>query len=111
VSGIPQMIDTLVANVPDAAQGFRLLFAAGPFPENQIEFVKVREEYQGVWYRWRVAPHKAGFAQRCFAILTRHHLGSTREPNRFIDRVPSLPTMQPSLLLTAKAVAPDRFVP
>jgi hypothetical protein len=52
VSGIPQMIDTLVANVPNAAQGFRLLFAGEPFPGYQVELVKVREEYQGVWYRW-----------------------------------------------------------
>jgi hypothetical protein len=52
VSGIPEMIDTLVANVPHAAQGFRLLFAEEPFPGYQVELVKVREEYQGVWYRW-----------------------------------------------------------
>ena len=52
VSGIPEMIDTLVANVPNALQGFRLLFSADPFPGYQVDLVKVREEYQGVWYRW-----------------------------------------------------------
>src|SRR5687768_18603464 len=52
VSGIPQMIDTLVANVPNAEKGFRLLFSAEPFPGYQVELIKVRTEYQGVWYRW-----------------------------------------------------------
>ena len=52
VYGIPEMIDTLVANVPKAAQGFRLLFAADPFPRYQVELIKVWEEYQGAWYRW-----------------------------------------------------------
>jgi hypothetical protein len=52
VSGVPQMIDTLVANVPNAKEGFRLLFSAEPFPGYQVELAKVRAEYQGVWYRW-----------------------------------------------------------
>jgi hypothetical protein len=52
VSGIPQMIDTLIANVPNAEKGFRLLFSAEPFPGYQIELIKGRAEYQGVWYRW-----------------------------------------------------------
>jgi hypothetical protein len=52
VSGIPEMIDTLVANVPNAEKGFRLLFSADPFPGYQVELIKVRVEYQGVWYRW-----------------------------------------------------------
>jgi hypothetical protein len=52
VSGIPQMIDMLVADVPNAAQGFRLLFASEPFPGYQVELVQVREECRGVWYRW-----------------------------------------------------------
>jgi hypothetical protein len=52
VSGIPQMIDTLVANVPNAEKGFRLLSSSEPFPGYQVELVKVRPEFQGVWYRW-----------------------------------------------------------
>lgn len=52
VSGIPQMIDTLVANVPNSERGFRLLFSSEPFPGYQVELIKVREEYRGVWYRW-----------------------------------------------------------
>ena len=31
VSGVPEMIDELVADIPDARRGFRLLFLAAPF--------------------------------------------------------------------------------
>jgi len=37
VSGIPEMIDTLVGNIPNAEKGFRLLFASAPFPGYQIK--------------------------------------------------------------------------
>ena len=32
VSGIPQMIDRLVVDIPKAEQGFKLIFAQTPFP-------------------------------------------------------------------------------
>ena len=32
VAGIDQIIDRLVAPIPDVEQGFRLLFSATPFP-------------------------------------------------------------------------------
>ena len=32
VSDVPEMIDELVADIPNARQGFRLLFSAAPFP-------------------------------------------------------------------------------
>ena len=52
VSDIPEMIDTMVANISNAEKGFRLLFASEPFPGYQVTLEKVREEYEGVWYRW-----------------------------------------------------------
>lgn len=52
VQGVPAMIDTLVADIPDAATGFRLLFSVTPFPGYQAEMVWAREEYGGNWYRW-----------------------------------------------------------
>jgi hypothetical protein len=55
VSGIPEMIDRIVAHITDAENGFRLLFSASPFPGHQEELTWVREEYEGNWYRW----HKA----------------------------------------------------
>ncbi len=53
VSGIPQMIDILVQNIPKAEVGFKLLFSANPFPGYQAELVWIREEYGGNWYRWQ----------------------------------------------------------
>jgi len=32
VSGIPEMIDEMVKDIPDADKGFRLLFSTQPFP-------------------------------------------------------------------------------
>ena len=46
VSGIPEMIDSIVANIPNAEKGFRLLFASAPFPGYQVKLEKVREEYE-----------------------------------------------------------------
>jgi hypothetical protein len=52
VAGIPEMIDILVRDIPDARAGFRLIFAAGPFPGAMGRMEWVREEYGGNWYRW-----------------------------------------------------------
>ena len=51
VSGIPTMIDAFVAEIPNAREGFRLLFSAGPFPGYQEKLTLVREEHGGNWYR------------------------------------------------------------
>lgn len=50
VSGIPEMIDFLVKDIPDARKGFRLLFSAQPFPGWQQRLVRVREDVGGNWY-------------------------------------------------------------
>jgi hypothetical protein len=51
VSGIPEMIDDLVADIPNAHQGFRMIFSAGPFPGYQRKLTRLREEFGGNWYR------------------------------------------------------------
>ena len=51
VSGIPEMIDELVCDIPDARGGFRLLFSEKPFPGYKVELEWVREEYGGNWYK------------------------------------------------------------
>jgi hypothetical protein len=51
VAGVPEMIDRLVADIPDARRGFRLLFSAGPFPGYQTAFTLARQEFGGNWYR------------------------------------------------------------
>jgi len=51
VAGVPEMIEHVVSDIPDARKGFRLTFSAGPFPGYQRELIWVREEFEGNWYR------------------------------------------------------------
>ena len=50
VAGIDTMIDRLVAAIPNAQTGFRLLFSAAPFPGYTVQLHWRREEYGGNWY-------------------------------------------------------------
>jgi len=51
VAGVPEMIDDLVKDIPNARSGFRLIFSSAPFPGYQKEFTWVREEDDGNWYK------------------------------------------------------------
>ena len=51
VAGVPEMIDALTAEIPNAEKGFRLVFSGAPFPGAQVELDWVREEMGGHWYR------------------------------------------------------------
>lgn len=51
VAGIPEMINDITRNIPNAWKGFRLLFSSLPFPGYQAEMEWVREEKGGGWYR------------------------------------------------------------
>ena len=50
VAGIPHMIDGLVAGIPDAEKGFRLIFAAQEFPGYTHKLVWRRKDVSGNWY-------------------------------------------------------------
>jgi len=50
VSGADDMIYVLVPDIPNADKGFRLLFAATPFPGHTVKFEWRREESGGNWY-------------------------------------------------------------
>lgn len=50
VSGIPEMIDKLVEDIPEAEKGFRLLFSAKPFPGYTLKLIWRREAKEGNWY-------------------------------------------------------------
>jgi hypothetical protein len=50
VSGIPEMIDVLVKDIPNARKGFRLIFSAESFPGYQKELWWENEEMGGNWY-------------------------------------------------------------
>ena len=51
VQGVPEMIDALVNDIPNARAGFVLLFSSQPFAGYQVELTLVREEYGGHWYK------------------------------------------------------------
>ena len=50
VAGIPQMIDKLVEDVPNAEEGFRLIFSAEEFPGYTHKLVWRRKDTTGNWY-------------------------------------------------------------
>jgi hypothetical protein len=50
VCGVPEMIDLLTKEIPNAKKGFRLIFSASPFPDFQIKLDWIEEEYNGNWY-------------------------------------------------------------
>lgn len=50
VAGADTMIDRLVADIPHAEKGFRLLFSSTPFPGYMVKLERRREEYGGTWY-------------------------------------------------------------
>ena len=50
VFGIDEMISQLVKEIPNADQGFRLLFSTAPFPGHAAKLEWRREEYGGNWY-------------------------------------------------------------
>jgi len=52
VSGVPEMIDILVAGIDNVDEGFKLLFSANPFHGYQAELTWLRSEYNGHWYYW-----------------------------------------------------------
>jgi hypothetical protein len=51
VAGVPEIINNLVKDIPNARSGFRLLFSSIPFPGYQVELKRGKEEYDGYWYR------------------------------------------------------------
>ena len=50
VSGIDTMLDRLTADIPNAQNGFRLIFSEKPFPGYQVKLEWRRSEYEGNWY-------------------------------------------------------------
>jgi len=50
VAGTPEMIDKLVENIPNASDGFRLLFSTQPFPQHDLKLKWLRADGVGNWY-------------------------------------------------------------
>ena len=89
VSGIPEMIDLLVQGIPEAFNGFKLLFSAEAFPTFQVRLECVSEEFGGAWYRWG-ARNREGWL--CPALLKYFRL----PPRELYCRAEPLESEQPS---------------
>lgn len=50
VSGADTIIDKMVGDIPNAENGFNMVFSAGPFPGYGAVFEWRREEFGGNWY-------------------------------------------------------------
>ena len=51
VLGADEMLDSMVTDIPDASDGFKLLFSHGPFPGYLAHGRWIRKELDGNWYR------------------------------------------------------------
>jgi len=51
VAGIDKILDRLVADIPSAGNGFRLIFSSGSFPGSSLRLDWLRKEGGGNWYR------------------------------------------------------------
>jgi hypothetical protein len=87
IAGVPEMIDALVADIPDAAKGFRLTFSANPFPDYDQKLTWVRGDMQGNYYR-TVNPPMEGWI--CPAMF------------RYYEKAP------PELFVKADPLCPNR---
>jgi hypothetical protein len=56
VAGVPEMIDILVRDIPDARGGFRLTFSAKPFPGHQKTLTWLRGDSNGNFYKLNDPP-------------------------------------------------------
>ena len=61
VLGVPEMIDFLVKDIPNAQKGFRMTFSVFPFPDYAQHIQKTREEFNGNWYKMTEAPYIEGW--------------------------------------------------
>ena len=50
VAGADTMIDRVVADIPNAEQGFTMIFSAAPFPSHQFRLKWRRTDGTGNWY-------------------------------------------------------------
>lgn len=51
VAGVPEMIDVLVKDIPNAKEGFRLTFSAKPFPGHAYKLTWLRGDQTGNFYK------------------------------------------------------------
>jgi hypothetical protein len=69
VCGIPEMINDMVRHIPNAKQGFRLLFSALPFPGHTHKLEWRREDCDGSRGNWYYCPQLNAEGWLCPALL------------------------------------------
>lgn len=69
VCGIPGIINTLVADIPNAAKGFRLTFSSVPFPGHTVSLLWLREDSGGNWYQVEGGPADLMVGWLCPALF------------------------------------------
>lgn len=50
IAGVDTVIDHLTRDIPNAENGFTILFSNGAFPGYQVEFQRRRADMAGHWY-------------------------------------------------------------
>jgi hypothetical protein len=71
VAGIPEMIDMLVADIPDAEHGFRLTFSARPYPGYEKKLTWVRGDMEGNYYRLDDSPMEGWLCPALFKFYNK----------------------------------------
>jgi len=71
VAGVPEMIDVLVADIPDAEDGFRLLFSAREFPGWQKRLTFVRGDMGGAYYATEDPPMEGWLCPALFKYFSK----------------------------------------
>jgi hypothetical protein len=70
VAGVPEMINLLVRDIPDAKQGFRLTFSANPFPTYQKKLTWLRGDGTGNFYKLDDPPVEGWICPAMFKYYT-----------------------------------------
>lgn len=66
VFGADLFLSYLTRDIPNAGQGFRLLFSADPFPGYQVKVRKATDEMGGTWYESENPPMKGWLCPALF---------------------------------------------
>jgi len=84
VAGVPEMIDVLVEDIPDADQGFRLLFGSAPFPGYQKKLTWLRGDMGGNYYSLDEPPMEGWICPAMFKYYAKapENLYVKAEPTR-----------------------------
>ena len=82
--GVTKMVDYLVKDIPDAREGFILLFSSQPFAGYRVELNRIAEENGGCLYRGRNYGVEAWLSPALFGYFetTPESLYMKAEPQR-----------------------------